>query len=282
MIHKSDRDNRRTLTIVPLLVLWFMLSACNNSSSNPRQTLDGNDGAPLISGATVERTYRVSNKIFPNPERGFYGGSRLLQDRFENGDYESDVRNGRTLVAATVRLDDYRYSELPPQLLTDIREGLASLRNSPGIKVILRFAYNRCFNCADADKSTILRHIKQLEPIFNEYSDVIAFVPAGFIGSWGEWHHSTNGLLDNPQDSREIIEALLDALPESRMVQIRYPFRKIQLYEGDEVDSQSAFSGGYAARIGHHNDCFLAVATADEGYLPNNDASQDDIQEMKD
>ncbi len=269
--------------IVPLLVMGIMLAACDSDSSSSQETSKGNDNdeAPLTSGAIIERYgFSPSNEIFPNPERGFYGGSIILHDRFENGDYESDVRNGRTLVAATVRLDEYRQSRLPESLLKNLGEGLATLRNSPGIKAILRFVYNSCFNCPDADKGTILQHINQLKPVFNEYSDVIAFVPAGFIGSWGEWHHSTNGLTDNPADSREIIEALLDALPASRMVQIRYPFRKKELYEG-EVDKQSAFSGEYAARIGHHNDCFLAAATEDEGYLPNSDASQADIDEMK-
>ncbi len=280
-MNKAGRGSWKTLIIISLLAMGFFLSGCESGSSDPQQISEGSDNSPLTSGALIERyTYVASNEIFPNPERGFYGGSRLLQDRFEKGDYESDVRHGRTLVAATVRLDDYRQSELPASLLNNLEEGLASLRNSPGIKVLLRFAYNGCFDCPDANKNTILKHISQLKPIFNKYSDVIAYIPAGFIGSWGEWHHSTNRLMDDPQDSKEIIEALLDALPESRMVQIRYPFRKKQLYDR-EVDRQLAYSGEYAARIGHHNDCFLAIATEDEGYLPNSDASQDDINKMK-
>lgn len=288
------------------LLAGGMLSSCNDSTSNHQKVLGGDgdpnamegeqnpevkggDGNPVpVSTAIRDYTYTPSNAVFPNPERGFYGGFDPLKERFRVSEYNEDVQNGRTLVMATVRLDKYRHSDLPAKLLDDLGKGLASLRSSPGIKAILRFSYNNGYiddnpntPQPDAPKNVILRHISQLRPIFHEYYDVIAFVHAGFIGAWGEWHHSTNGLLDDPRDSRDIIEALLDALPDSRMVQIRYPFKKRQLYSGREVDRGSAFSTDYVSRIGHHNDCFLSPVPEDEGYLPNNDATPAEIKEMK-
>jgi hypothetical protein len=106
----------------------------------------------------------------------------------------------------------------------------------------------------------VLEHIRQLRPCFRQNEDVIALVQAGFIGAWGEWHTSTNHLLDDPRDRREILEALLDALPATRTVQLRYPPYKQEMYGGPLSPAQ-AFRGSYAARVGHHNDCFLASET---------------------
>ena len=70
---------------------------------------------------------------------------------------------------------------------------------------------------------------------------------AGFIGAWGEWHTSTHGLDRDMTAKRAVLDALLDALPPSRSILLRYP--------GD----LAAFGGaGKSSRVGHHNDCFLA------------------------
>ena len=75
---------------------------------------------------------------------------------------------------------------------------------------------------------------------------------AGFIGAWGEWHTSTHGL-DNITDKRDILFALLKALPETRMAQVRYPANIIEMFP-DPGDAARA-------RVAHHNDCFLSSAT---------------------
>ncbi len=256
-------------------------SASGGSSEQPAPpTGEGSAGTPLTNLSPIRFSYVSSDAIFPNPERGFYGGSNLLTDRWRRSDFGDHMDNGWTLTNSTILLDRYRNSDLPESLLNNLRAGLESLRGSQGVKAILRFSYNKGFNEPDASKEIILRHISQLKPVFQEYYDVIAFLQAGFIGSWGEWHHSTNGLT-NPSDMREILQALADALPASRMLQIRYPFRKWEIFNGEEVTAQTAFTTRLVARVGHHNDCFLAVATADEGYLPNNDASNAEIQVMR-
>jgi hypothetical protein len=82
---------------------------------------------------------------------------------------------------------------------------------------------------------------------------------AGFIGAWGEWHSSTNGL-DNTEDRNDIIDALLNALPSHRQVQIRTPMYK-QAFVGDPISADEAWTTSPNARLGHHNDCFLASAS---------------------
>ena len=101
-------------------------------------------------------------------------------------------------------------------------------------------------------KAQILRHIEQLTPLLQKNADVIAWIEAGFIGAWGEWHASANGL-DNIQDKKEILFALLKALPDSRMVQVRYPSDIIEMFPTP--------AEAIKARVAHHNDCFLSSDT---------------------
>jgi hypothetical protein len=154
-----------------------------------------------------------------------------------------------------VRLDDYRYKALDSAFIAKLQTGLNAAR-AAGIKVILRFAYNASVS-ADASKSRILGHITQLKPLFTQNADVIAVMQAGFIGAWGEWHSSTNGL-ENNTDRKAILDALLAALPSSRSVQVRTPMYKANIYGTTALASTEAFTNTARARIGHHNDCFLA------------------------
>jgi hypothetical protein len=88
-------------------------------------------------------------------------------------------------------------------------------------------------------------------------ADVIAVLQAGLIGAWGEWHTSTNGL-DTPENKQTILLALLDALPASRMTQIRTPNAKGDIFGASALGDAEGFDGSNKARTGHHNDCFLA------------------------
>jgi hypothetical protein len=190
-----------------------------------------------------------------NPERGYYVGLDLLE-----GDDAARVRaSGHTLAIAIVRLDDYRERALDADLLDALRDGFSDVRRG-GIKVILRFTYNASFEAGDASRERILQHIDQLAPIMRANADVIAVVQAGFIGAWGEWHGSTHGL-DNDGDRRAILHALLDAVPRSRAVQIRTPMHKEAILPGGPLEQSEAWTGEDRARVGHHNDCFLASSS---------------------
>ena len=133
-----------------------------------------------------------------------------------------------------------------------------------GIKVIVRYAYNFGFD-ADAPLDRVLQHIEQLKPYWQANADVIAVLHAGFIGAWGEWHSSTNGL-DSDANKRTIANALLAALPPSRMVQIRYPAAIRALFP-NPVSSAEAFSGSDIARVGFKNDSFLRNYTDAGTYI---------------
>ena len=251
----------RTLVTLALAV---MVVGCSGSIETPEDS-GGDDTVELVeesgggtgttpapeSGPMVTRAFTESAADPMNPERGFYVGYDLLG----GGDASLVRAAGRTLAIALVNLESYRYKELDGALLSRLDAGFARVR-AAGFKVILRFTYNSSFS-ADASRDRILGHLDQLAPVIQDNADVIAVVQAGLIGAWGEWHSSTNGL-DNPTDRAAILDALLTAVPESRQVQVRTPMYKATYLPGGPLSAAEAYSGSPRARLGHHNDCFLA------------------------
>ena len=219
-------------------------------------------------------TFVESDADFPNPERGFYRHRQLIEAAdFDLGGSSNsfDLRGENiTLIYGRISADSFRYAPLPEDFLQKIQNGFDRAREH-GVKVNPRVVYNygphpgmRSTYGDDAPKETILMHIEQLKPLWHKNKDVINVIDAGFIGGWGEWHNSAHGL-DNLQDRRDILFAILDALPQDRMVVQRYPRFKREMFGGSETSPDSvltrdrAFDGSKLARIGHLNDCFLSA-----------------------
>ncbi len=227
----------------------------SDDGSNPEEpgSPDG-DAAWVPSGPTVAIDFDDTDEDFLNPERGYYVSVDLV-----SGEGIGQVRGGgHTMAMAIVRLDDYRDRPLDSALLSALGRGFAGVRDA-GFKVILRFAYNDDSSGLDASRAQVLQHINQLTPILRDNADVISVLQAGFIGAWGEWHSSASGL-DNDADRSAILKALLAAMPPSRTVQIRTPMFKDRLLPGGPLAPEEAWSEEDRARVGHHNDCFLASA----------------------
>ena len=222
------------------LLTFFLLSSfltgCGSASSSPEP-------------ASVSHTYISSDAPILNPERGFFTPYEL-----PGTPGFSPIRaTGNTLVHLNIRLDDWRETDIPQDVLDDLDSNFSDIHDA-GVKAIIRFAYNQGpypDSEPDASKFQILRHIEQLTPLLQKNADVIAWVEAGFIGAWGEWHTSTNGL-DNLTDKRDILTALVAAIP-NRYVQVRYPANIIEMYP-NPMDAVKA-------RVAHHNDCFLSSDT---------------------
>ena len=257
--------------------------------------------ASLSHAQTV--TYQESSLDFPNPERGFYrpleagyasnfpslNASELTGNRTTPyTPYSANYQIQNTLVYRYYVLDNFKSSAISTAYLNNVRNDLTTIRQA-GVKIIMRFAYTiepnqtgcpdntACPPYGDAPKQRVLAHIAQLKSIFSQYRDVIAVVQMGFIGVWGEQYYtdffgdsSGNGnqgkLLDNNwQDRLDVLNALLAAVPESRMVQVRYPQIKQKAVYGINapvtsapITAAQAHNGSKIARIGFHNDCFLS------------------------
>ena len=142
--------------------------------------------------------------------------------------------------------------------------------------MLFRSAYNQDQTSPfdEPSKARILAHIEQLKPLLKQNSDVIAVLQHGFIGAWGEGYYTDifytagQATAQNWIDRADVLTALLAALPVERMIQVRTPQMKQKFVYGPTAPTGSAplspieaFSGSGPARIGFHNDCYLADAT---------------------
>lgn len=246
-------------------------------------------------GTTKTVTYSTTTALFANPERGFY---RYFDSRSSapNAWTVAQLQNTNAVSwlsaaeEATIAqayclfyLDTFQRSNISTPFLQHIRANLTTIRNA-GRKCILRFAYTWDDSdtngngvpdiLQDANRDTepdlpqLLTHIDQLKPILQEYADIIVVLQTGFIGIWGEWYY-TDHFVDNPtlpdaisaaqyERRKQVIVRLLDALPASRMIALRYPLLKKTMFgRTTPITEAEAFQNTPLARIGVHNDAFL-------------------------
>lgn len=205
---------------------------------------------------------------FPNPERGFY---HPQEQTFKAGQTESNFpastitahrKLRRTLFLREYYLNNYRSDSIPEYALNIILQDFETCRQAGG-KLIIRFAYTSNWSTPymDGTPEWWAIHLQQLKPILAQGEDVISCVQAGFLGVWGEWYYSSQGTGGNikQQVKTDLINALLDAVPVSRAIQLRTPAYKTDYLGKDTVPltPEEAFNGSAKARLGHHNDAML-------------------------
>lgn len=266
MTYSKHTSTKNIPALLLLCVVLLVYSGCKKPADNTDENI-----------ATIQ--YQASTEIFPNPERGF----------IHMADVKSEGENLNPLWLANLRaesvsminrvfyLDKFKDQAISEAELQLIRTDLQYIRDA-GIKCVLRFAYTDDMAGTDAPLSIVKQHLDQLKPVFEENKDVIAFVQAGFIGAWGEWHSSSNGLatVDN---EREVLYKLLSVLPVEIMVQVRTPGAKQNVVGSTSpVTASIAYTSDNKARIGHHNDCFLAGGT-DYGTYTNIEADKNYISQ---
>ena len=247
--------------------------------------------------AYTTNSYTVSSEDFANPERGFYfqannsaSAPSAVPANLANYRVNGKSSPGNTytakisLLLRLFYLDTFVNAPISDSFLNAIQTDFDSIR-AQGCKAVVRFAYNqdqtRPFD--EPSKARILAHIEQLKPLLKKNSDVIAVLQHGFIGAWGEGYYTdifyTGGLAtaQNWMDRADVLNALLAALPAERMIQVRTPQMKQKFVHGPTAPTGSApmspteaFSGSSPARIGFHNDCYLADTT-DQGTFADYD-----------
>jgi Domain of unknown function (DUF4832)/Domain of unknown function (DUF4874) len=280
--------------------LTLMLSTCCLS-----QLVD--DRKPLtiakgISAKTkkqlnVTQTYTPSDQNFPNPERGFavvydppWPADLKIDWGFCNPDPEkakkytytawteplelkklrSERDKGTSVAMVRYHLAEFRNKPLSPAYLKRLEEDFVNAR-AAGVKLVLHFTYNWPMGGPDAPIDKVLLHLDQLKPTIQKNVDVIAFMDAGFIGCWGEWHTSTNNLIGTDseiqavmnENSRLIIDKIFEILPKERMVAVRYPRYKFDYFNSKNgkpiapLTAAEAFNGSKKARWGQEDDCLV-------------------------
>lgn len=217
-------------------------------------------------------TYTELDAVIANPERGFYS-TRETHSATSSVINESSINvsrtQGRTLYLFEYYLTDYVNCDIAEEYLQLIRNNFKAIRQY-GAKALIRFAYSNGYDEKDrpwdATVEQVLRHVAQIKPILQEYADVIYVMQAGFVGSWGEWYYTENFVMspitaEQYQPRKQLLEALLDALPDNRQLEVRTPTFKMKIFGyslADTLTAAEAHMPTVKARIGGHNDCFLA------------------------
>ncbi len=216
------------------------------------------------SGGTTTVSYTASTAVITNPERGFDHTNTACDSSLYS---QSTLQGYRTnenisLVLCNFYLTSFKTSAISQAALNTLQTQLNTIR-AAGLKVVLRFAYTSTDN-VDASLTQILSHIDQLAPIIQSNSDVILVWQAGFIGEWGEWYYTNHfgdqGVISAQQwaDRKSVVDKMLSVLPSTRMVSLRTPNFKRTMYQTAAITSSQAFNGSAIARIGQHNDAFVA------------------------
>ena len=257
------------------LIVPAVIACGKNDNDDP--TPEPGPG-PEPEATTVTVSYTASDENFPNPERGFYTGSEISTasgQGISDASMNASRIQGRTLYLLEFHMGQYVSSDIADDYLATIRAKFESLRKG-GFKCILRFCYSNGFDEKDkpwdATPEWALRHIAQVKPLIQEFYDVIMVVQAGFIGSWGEWYYTEN--YNDNADRKKIVDALLEAVPDSRQIELRTPAFKQQLYGFSSTDTltrATAHQATIQARLGGHNDCYLANTTDQGTYRGNTD-----------
>lgn len=208
-----------------------------------------------------------------NPERGF----RLMQEIGANwaphvprqprqlSEAQVDAYEHLTLFQSYVWLSAYADRPISEGKLARLRAGLEEARQA-GRKLLLRFAYERSHVNATygPSLSRTLGHMDQLAPVVRAYADVIHILQSGFIGAYGEWHNSAEGLHLCPEAKIAYARKFFEVMPLEVVTTVRVPRHKREMLGRADwndyqlLDSDEAWSGAPESRIGFHNDGFGA------------------------
>lgn len=307
-------------TVVLAFTLLFVLSACDQALPKVGTSADSSE--------YVTVTYEPSSQNFPNPERGLPMRQDPPWPKDADGDYvefddlpwdfcgsgnyaerydyikltealDADaLRAGReagaTLMMNRYHLAAFRRGALSEGFLNRLDADFAAAREA-GVKLVPRFAYNYPKGGPDAPLERVLGHLKQLGPVLRENEDVLAFMDFGFIGCWGEMHSSSNLLVERNgllnEATRQLVKAVFDAVPESRMVAVRYPHHKFQYFNGAQgpgkdapiqpVSEADAFGGSLRSRWAHHDDCIACGEWNAGTYENGSTLAQGSAEEVK-
>jgi hypothetical protein len=288
MFSERKKIIQALLLVVCTATFWV---ACKKNKSTTVTVADGN--AKITYTESVDDFANPERGFYRFTETRASVYTPLVQSQLQLWRGLSSAGSGSnyqvysTLVYRNFILDIFKNAPLSAAFLQAVKNDF-DIARAAGVKLIPRFFYTNtvtagscpeqwiCAPYGDAPKNIVLQHLAQLKPVFADAADVIAVVQTGLMGMWGENYYtdyfgdaSQNGqgkLLDNNWlDRNEVVTALLDAVPKDRMIQVRFPQMKQRFLYGVNatvnalsMTESEAFNGSDKARIGFHNDCFLA------------------------
>lgn len=255
--------NYKYILILPILVIIITSILLINGSTSLDTSL----------ALVTDINYTESTREINNPERGFYEPiginmglvnnkvlnptNNLIHLRVGIGAFSSQVNGDKDLMFT----DD---------MLNALDQTLKNIKNNGG-SVIIRFAYDNFNGTKDLEPSMsmILTHIKQLESLFNDNADVIAYIELGFFGPWGEMHSSS---ICTNENVNEALKLMLSITPEDMKIGVRTPgyYASYVGINRDILNENITKLGEDAYRIGLYNDGYLG-SESDLGTFKNRD-----------
>ena len=225
----------------------------------------------LIMGKNVSNAneYEESKETLRNPDRGFYKLVQIeLQEGNENfSDFKDTIEDiseedtDVSIISFQLNLKNFvSKTQLLEKKIEDINQYFSIMREY-GYQVIFRVVYDsEGKENPEPEFDEILTQIESLKDVYTKNEDIILVVEAGFLGSYGEWH---DGKYDEDKEKRnELIKKLLSTIPESIQINLRKPSFITDYIGNDEaVTKENAFSNDEIARLGLHNDGYLASDT---------------------
>lgn len=246
-------------------------------------TLPGG-GLADLDGVKVE--FRESVSPIVNPERGHYRARNIYgaSQPLNASEVKAQRISGYTLWYLGFYLTDFMDGDISQEFLDTFQASMDALREG-GAKCVLRFAYKDHHadgEVMDPEVDIALGHVRQLKPYLQRNEDVIFVLQAGFVGAWGEWYYTSHFGFAPRTDAdylprRQLTEALLEALPASRQIQLRTPQFKMRMFGlsvADTITAAQAHDGSDKSRLGGHNDCFGASSN-DYGTFDNEKKDRD-------
>ncbi|PWB27620.1 DUF4832 domain-containing protein [Flavobacterium sp. HTF] len=255
-----------------IFCLFLNLASGCQSDGGGENKEEVNDGQGKV-------TYAVSNEVFTNPERGFMHSWQVNSEgaAITAASLNNLKKENVSLILRLYYLEKFKTTALSQAQLDLIKTDFTRLRES-GLKCVLRFAYTDAQDGSDASVAVISGHLDQLKPILEENKDVIAFVQAGFVGAWGEWYYTSNQLT-TPANKKIILDKLLATFPKEVKIQVRTPkIKQDFMATTTAMDATVGYGTSNTARLGFHNDCFMASVddygtyinvTAEKTYISN-------------
>ncbi len=203
---------------------------------------------------TTEQEFTESSGALSNPDRGFYSVYGFLLS--EGQDTRTPVmerlrKDEKALALIQINLRNYTGGEISPKGLELLEVFFQELREQEK-RYILRFLYD--WNGANAetepeDVEIILNHMRQLEPLLREYSDMIFLCQGLFIGNWGEMNGTRH--LDSMQQLALQLAAVTE---ESTFLAVRMPSQWRNITGLPEITTEAYEKSSLVRRLGLFND----------------------------
>lgn len=144
-------------------------------------------------------------------------------------------------------LTDYSHKDLDQKAFDNLQKYFDALKANH-VQSMVRFAYeyDENNNVTGPTTQQMLRHMQQLKPFLEKNKATIHVVQAGFIGLWGEWHHSVH-----THDQKKVLEGIVDMTPAGKFVQVRLASYKNVLDANDPRRARVSYHDDYLVGVDH-------------------------------